>query len=124
MKLNIKTTSNTDLTDALREYVETKVDQIEKFLDKNDESIIIDFEIGKTTDHHRQGGFFRAEINLQMAGSKLLRAEVMEEDQYAAIDKVKDEMVREVRRARGKKEALFRRGARRIKKMLRFGREE
>ena len=124
MKINIKASSGGEqITDALRHYAESRIHSIEKFLDKNDESVIVDVEIGKITDHHRQGEVFGAEINLQMANSKLLRAEVTETDQYAAIDIAKDEIIREIKKARGKKEALFRRGARKIKRMLRFGRE-
>ena len=122
MKINIKTTATTDLSPALREYVENKMSAVEKFLDSKDESIIVDFEIGKITAHHRQGEVFQASVNLQMTGT-LLRAEATEEDQYAAIDKAKDEIVREIKKTRGKKDALFKRGARKIKKIMRFGQE-
>jgi len=59
--------------------------------------LIFEVDIGKTTEHHRKGDVFRAEINFT-AGKKLLRAVAKEADLYAAIDKAKDEMRRELRR--------------------------
>ncbi len=87
MKINIKAT-NLDLTPALRDYIENKAGQLEKYFDK-----IIDLhaEIDLTTHHHQKGQIFRAEWNVRVPG-KLLRVEKTAEDMYKAIDKVKEHM--------------------------------
>ena len=110
-----------ELTDAIRAYVEEKINHLDKFLDPTDESIEAQVEVGKTTEHHQKGQVFRAEINLHLRG-KYLRVEQAAEDLYAAIDLARDEMAREIKGAKEKNETLFRRGARKIKNLLRFGR--
>lgn len=86
MKINIKATKF-DLTDAIRDYVQTKVDMLEKFL--GDMPVInCDFEVEKLTAHNK-GEVFRAEINLQVP-KDFFRVEKTEKDLYKAIDKVKD----------------------------------
>lgn len=114
---NIKAT-NIELTDAIRTYAMEKLSDVEKLLDPHDTSVYAQIEVGKTTQHHKQGEVFRAEINLSLAGGSL-RAESEQEDLYAALDEVKDELKREVRKFRGKKETLARRGARTLKRLLR-----
>jgi putative sigma-54 modulation protein len=89
MKLNIKAT-NLELTPALRNYIQEKMDMLEKFL--GDRPVIqADFEIELTTKHHLKGEIFRAEANLSMP-RELLRVEKAEKDMYKAIDKVKDHL--------------------------------
>lgn len=120
MKKNI-VASGIPATPALEEYVHKKVDSLDKFLPVGDESVEAQVEIGKTTHHHQKGDFFRAEINLHMAGKHYLRAEAEAPDLYAAIDAVRDEMAREIKKIKGRGETMFRRGARIVKNILRFG---
>jgi len=67
MKINIKTT-NISLTPAISEYIEKRIGSLDKFY-KKEEDIVINVEVGKTTEHHKSGDIFRAEINLTRAGS-------------------------------------------------------
>ena len=90
MKLNIKAT-NLELTPALRQYIEQKMDMTEKYLGGR-EIINCDFQVELTTKHHHKGDIFRAEVNLAMP-NELLRIEKSESDLYKAIDKVKDHLV-------------------------------
>lgn len=117
MKTEIKVTGF-ELTPAISSYVADKMVQIDKFVDPTDESAFAEIEIGKTTSHHRQGDFFRAEINLRLAGQKLRVQEELE-DLYAALDKVKDDLVRQITSRSAKKQTLFRRGARKFKDFVR-----
>ena len=57
MKITIKTT-NLKLNQALKNFIEEKVNSLEKFSKKTIEAWV---EIGKTTLHHQKGPFFRAE---------------------------------------------------------------
>ena len=87
MQIHIKAT-NINLTTALRQYVEEKVEQLAKY----DERIIeVRAEIDLTTHHHHKGKIFRAEFNVRVPG-QLLRVEKTAEDMYKAIDKVKEHM--------------------------------
>lgn len=119
MKQDVKAT-NIVLTRAISRYLKEKVDYLDKFIDKNDESARAIVEVEKTTDRHRKGEVFRAEINLHIAG-KDFRAESTSEDLYSAIDDVKDEMSTELKRFKGKRETMKRRGGRTVKKILKRG---
>lgn len=109
--------TNLHLTDAISTYVEKRVRALEKFIDSEDTSAIMDVEVGKTTKHHQRGDVFRAEFNFSFGG-KSFRAVADEEDLYAAIDEVKDEMAREVRSSRSKEKTLFKKGKAAIKDLL------
>ena len=60
-------------------------------------------------------------MNLQLAGD-LYRAEAEAESMNAAIDEVKDELTRQLRKGKEKRTDLFRRSAAQVKEWLRFGR--
>lgn len=124
IKTNIKST-DLELTPELRNFVDEKITALEKFMSLNsDETPIADIELEKKYgEHHKQGDVFRAEINLQFRG-EFFRTESKKEDIKVAFNDAHDEMVRRVRKTREKKNDLFKRGAKSIKKMLRFGREE
>jgi ribosomal subunit interface protein len=113
IQAEIKTT-DLELTPAIKDYVESKLLQLEKFVNSTEGGVTAQVEIGKVTEHHRSGDVFMAEINLQDYG-RVFRAVVTTSDLYAALDQVKDEIVRQVTNNRDKKQTLFRRGARRFK---------
>jgi len=103
MKLQIKATG-TKLTPAIREYIELKMEMLNKYL--GDVKVTnCDFEIELTTKHHQKGDIFRAEVNLSVPGD-MLRVEKTEPDLYKAIDKVKDHLVRSIKRYKEKKLAI------------------
>ncbi len=116
MKTNIKGT-NIELTGAINDYLADKLSHLEKLVDHNNEEVVAQVELGKDTKHHKHGEVFRAEINLHLPG-KVLRAVAMSADLYAAIDEMKDEIVREVNTNRGKAEARHKRGGREVKNLL------
>jgi putative sigma-54 modulation protein len=89
MQIRIKAT-NLELTDAIRDYFQNKIDMVEKYL--GDIAVInCDVEIEKAVGGQNKGEIFRAEVNLQVPHD-LLRVEKTEEDLYKAIDKVKDHL--------------------------------
>ena len=67
------------------------------------------------------GAIHRVEANIFLKG-KLYRAEATENTFELAIDTVKQELDRELSKAQEKRDTLLKRGRRRIKEMLRFGR--
>ena len=89
MKIRLKGT-NLELTEAIKNYVQEKMDATEKYL--GDIAVInCDFEVEKMLPGQHKGDVFRAEVNLQVA-RELLRVEKTEKDLYKAIDKVKDHL--------------------------------
>ena len=115
--------TNTTLTPAIENYVDGKLSgkALKKFAGHN-KIFDVFVEVGKTTDHHTNGEIFRAEINVHMKG-RVLRAVSNKEDLYSAIDDVHDEIAEVLKGVKEKKESLWRRGARRVKNILRFGKE-
>lgn len=116
IRKNIKTT-NTKLTQEILNYLDKRLESVEKLIDPKDTSAIFDIEIGKTSKRHQSGSIFRAEINLHIAG-KQLRAVSEEETLFNAIDKVEKEIVKEVNRFKGRQRRLLRKGGNAIKSFI------
>lgn len=112
MNINIKTTGIT-ITPSISEYTNKRLQKISDFL-VNDPTAQCDVELGKTTSHHNKGEIFRAEIHV-VAKGKNAYVSSEQEDLYAAIDIVQEEMMNELRSEKSKKVSMLRRGGARIK---------
>ncbi|MBN1325393.1 ribosome-associated translation inhibitor RaiA [Candidatus Falkowbacteria bacterium] len=97
MKIDIKGT-NMELTEAIKDYVNEKIGGLERFFDNIIEARV---DVGKTSNHHQKGDVFRAEVNLQVPNT-ILRAEAEREDLYMAINEVKDEIQRQLKKYKEK----------------------
>ena len=62
MQIKIKAT-NLALTPSISDYAKKRVEMLEKFIAEGSENALIKVEVGKTTQHHKRGEIFRAEIN-------------------------------------------------------------
>ncbi len=93
---------NLELTPELVEHIQGEIESLKKFIDQKtwDEAKI---EVGLTSRHHRKGEIYRAEINLPLPG-KFLRAEEVSENLHTAINIVREEIERQVKKYLGKKE--------------------
>lgn len=113
---------NTELTPALKAYIESKlVGPTGKLLaaqEANDP--MLEIEIARTTRHHRKGQVWWAEANLTI-GKQLIRAEHSGEDPREVVDLIEDELTREIKSFKGKLKTKQIRGARKIKRLLRRG---
>lgn len=69
---------------------------------------------------HQTGPVYRVEANVWCSGV-MYRAEKTADSFDKAIDGVRAEIDHELNRARTKKQSLWRKGARQIKNMMRFG---
>ena len=119
MLINLKST-NMELTPAIRDYVIKRVTNLEKLLSKIEEKggeVNVNFEVAKSTNHHKSGDVFHADCLINMKGEKFYSS-ADEEDMYAAIDRVKENLFREISKNKDRKQTLFRRGAQSVKKML------
>jgi ribosomal subunit interface protein len=115
MAINIKTTT-IELTEAIRDYTEKRLGSLEKF---SGGIPTVSVEIGKTTEHHKQGDFFSAKATLVTPLGKEYFATSEKDDLYVAIDDVREELRMQLTAGKKKEESLFKRGARRMKNMLR-----
>jgi ribosomal subunit interface protein len=107
-----------DLSDAISSAIDRVVASIDKYVDPSDTSALVDIEVGKTTNHHRSGEIFRAEINFHSRiGS--LRAEAEKEDLYVALVAAKDEIVESLRSKKSKRTDFIKRSGAKIKNMIR-----
>lgn len=111
MTINLKGT-NVELTAAMKKYAESKVASLEKFFPS---ILSARVELERTTPRHSKGEVWRAEVNIRVP-RRLVRAEAVAKDIYAAVDKVKDELKRELRILKEKvKEKTVRRARARAK---------
>lgn len=115
MTTNIKAT-NMELTGAITDYVNKKILSIGKFVSFGEEAIIY-VEVGKTTKHHKQGDYFKAEFDVTINGEKFF-TDSEKSDLYKAIDDAKDEVIKKIKNKKNKRETLFKRGATSVKKMM------
>lgn len=115
MNISIKATT-IELTPALKDYAEKRLRSITKFTE-GDATILV--ELGKTSGHHRQGDIFQASVNVTTPLGKTYHAVSAKADMYEAIDDIRAEVVREINSAKGREDTLFRRGARKLKRLLR-----
>ncbi len=70
--IKIKTTNITP-NQLLNSFVEKKLKELEKYIPE-DFGAIVEVEVGRTIKRQKTGDIFRAEIQVQMPGGKLLRS--------------------------------------------------
>lgn len=117
MNIHIKST-NFVMTPDIESLIKEKTASVEKFLDDaTDAEVLVEYEVERST-HHKKGDVFRAEANLTHKGS-MLRAQSTKFDVRVAIDDVRNQLEKQIRRSKKKRSGLFSRGARAIKNMLR-----
>lgn len=99
--------------------MEQKFSSLEKHMgSQSDVSCNVEFE---KMVAHQTGDIHRVEANVY-ANGKMFRAEATEQSFEVAIDMVRKELERELSKAHEKRDTLLKRGRRKIKDMLRFGR--
>ncbi len=85
MQIDI-TGHHVEITEALREYIGSKLDKLERHFDS-----VVDVHVVLTVEKLIQ----RAEAMINVGGAKLY-AGALDEDMYAAIDKLLDKLDRQV----------------------------
>ena len=111
---------NIELTPEIHDYVEKKVTNLEKLLKKIEsegDEIKIQFEVSRTTRHHKAGFIFHADCYIKTKIGRFY-SEADREDLYQAIDEVKENLFNEMGKSKDRRQTLFKRGAMSVKKML------
>lgn len=98
MKLNRIKATGMDLTDAMHTAVDKVMANLDKYANRFGEAVSADVELKKTTQHHHKGEIYEAEINVSVPQKGLIRANEKDEDLYAAIDKMEENISRELRK--------------------------
>lgn len=100
---------------ALTGLVESKLAMLQKFTTP-DSSVLCEVEFEKIPSH-QSGKIFRFEVNATIDG-KLYRADALETSFEKAIDEVRSELDKELRRAKDKDTSLLRRAGSKLKSSL------
>ncbi len=114
-QITLKAT-NIELTDEMETYVNKRVQSLDKYLSSGE---LVHVEVGKNTNHHKNGDVFRAEVRLTYQ-SKHLYAVSEKGDLFSAIDEAKDDMVGLITSRKERVKAEFRRGAQKVKNLMKF----
>jgi putative sigma-54 modulation protein len=93
-------TKNLELSDRLHDYVVTKVEKLEKFLDEVDECRV---DLSHTKTARNAEDRHVAQLTLRGKGF-ILRSEERSDSIYAAVDASLDKMRRQIRRYKGKRD--------------------
>ena len=109
MKITLKGT-NIELSDSIYQYVYDKIGGLEKFVkDIGEENtsgnppVECWVEVEGLQKPRQTGNIFRAEAQIKLPGVSGIRAEARERDLHQAIDKVKDDLQRQLKRYKTKK---------------------
>lgn len=108
-------TKNYTLSVLVEEYLQEKLRAAEKLLDT---AAVCDVELETLRD--KDAARYRVEANIDTHGT-LIRAEARAESMNAAIDEMKDELLRQLKRRSDKKHSAVKRSGAKLKEQFRFG---
>jgi ribosomal subunit interface protein len=122
MRIEIKT-KNIILTDDIVMYVKEKLANLDRFDQKDVKEFQADLELSRPSKHHKTGpDAFYAELTLELPGKSLLRSEAYAKELRTAIDEVKEEFERILKKYKGKKLDRAKKVARASKKIIHLSR--
>src|ERR1035437_523029 len=93
LNVNLKGT-NIELNFAVKDYVLKRVTNLGKLLSKmkqNNREIMVNFDVGKSTNHHKSGDVFHADCLINIDGEEFYSS-ADNEDLHDAIDNVKESL--------------------------------
>ena len=94
--------TNVRLLPSIRTFVDERIESITRLLSsKHRDEAKMAVEVGKPSQHHRKGAVFYAEVTLEV-GRKLFRATAEDEDMHTAVDLVRDDIKRQLRKEKTK----------------------
>lgn len=110
--------NNHEEAQALTAVTEQKLNTLEKFI-TGDQAVLCDAEFDKVAANQK-GAVFHFAVNLQVDG-ELFRADATEESFEAAVDEVRDELDKKLRRSKSKKDSLGKKAGRALKRLISRG---
>ena len=100
-----------ELTDAIKDYAEKKLEGLGKFYDK---IIRANISVGVENHHHQKGDIFIAECKLEVPGKDIF-ASKNEKTLYKAIDKVRYYLESELKKHKVKQRVKDKKDVRKIR---------
>ncbi len=121
MDIRIKTTDH-EMTVQTKEYLDNKIASLEKLLSTDAEIARVEVEVGRDAGRPRHGAnIWFAEMQVILPGSPRVYARNNSESINGAIDDVKEEVERQLRRERKLHIRLYRKSGAFAKRLMRFG---
>lgn len=121
MDIRVKAT-DFEITPAVRAYLDERIVALTKHLSGEEDVARIEVELGRDAGRPRHGAnIFFAEIIVIVPGRERIYARNNSESVNGAIDDVKEEVERQLRREKKLHIRLYRRGGRLAKRLLQFG---
>lgn len=121
MDMRIKA-ANYELTPETRDYLDKRLQTLEKFLGEKAELARCEVELGRDAGRPRHGkNLWFAEISIIRPGRERIYARNNAENVNAAIDDVKEEVERQLLHDRKLHRRIFRKGGALLKRIMRFG---
>ena len=119
MNINLQG-KNMELTEAIKDYVLKRVTNLEKLLstiETRGGEVMVNFEVGKSTKHHKSGVVFHSDCLININGEEFYSSSD-KEDLYQAVDEIKESLFNEIKKSKDRRQTLFKRGAASIKKIM------
>ena len=123
MDIRVKATDYR-LTPDVSDYLDARIATLEKLLADEAQTARCEVELGRDAGRPRHGAnIFFAEIHIMCPGGARVYARNNAQNINAAIDDVKEEAERQLRREKKLHIRLYRKSGSWAKRMMRFGRE-
>lgn len=117
MRHTIKAT-NIEHTNAIDTYIVKRLAELDRILEPKEKSELARLDVGKTSRHHKEGKeVYYAEITFHVK-KKDFRAVAKAGDLYEAIDKMRDMVIREVKRHHELMRTKEKQGGRELKRRI------
>ena len=117
MQIHFKGT-NYELPSRVTALARRKVEALGKYLGRDREYARAYIDLGKESEAHQNGKFWRTDINLDADGNRFY-AKAVEESIEKAIDRAVSELTSEIKTARKRQQSLVRKGGGVIKSLMR-----
>lgn len=121
MDIRIKQTDY-QLTAEMEEYLNQRIEALAKYISGNPEVVRIEVELGRDAGRPRHGAnIYFAEMQVLVPGEERVYARNNSESVNGAIDDVKEEVERQLRRRKKFHKRIIREGGAMLKRLMRWG---
>lgn len=118
--MQIKTKTNDfEMTPEVLAHIEQRLSSAQKML-RDDDAAICDVTVGRAIGHSRHGEVWFAEFNLVHTSNQHIQAYARADTVNVAIDKAREELMQQLRKAKRLHIRMFRTGGAAIKKLMRW----
>ncbi|HRH55741.1 MAG TPA: HPF/RaiA family ribosome-associated protein [Candidatus Paceibacterota bacterium] len=117
MQIHFKGT-NYELPAHISELARRKIESLGKYIGKDKEVARAYADFGKESEAHKNGSFWRVDINFDVHGNRFY-AKAVEESIEKALDKAVSELAISIKTARKREQSLMKKGGGVIKSLMR-----